>query len=117
MATNTKSIKIAEQFGNLIAQADYTTAQSLLTQEAQKEHSPDDLKESVQKMTAYEPGPIQEVKVISEGILEDWPAKQEKDLAWVYVSLMGERFCEAVTVILAEEDDHIRIRYLEWGRP
>jgi hypothetical protein len=43
MATNTKIIKIAEQFGNLIAQADYTTAQSLLTQEAQKEHSPDDL--------------------------------------------------------------------------
>lgn len=62
-------------------------------------------------MTEYEPGPIQEVKVISEGILEDWPAKQEKDLAWVYVSLMGERFCEAVTVILNGEDHNKKLKH------
>jgi hypothetical protein len=35
----------------------------------------------------------------------------------VYVSLIGDGVCEAVTVTLAEENGDTRIRYLEWGRP
>ena len=110
-------IKIAEQFGQLIVNADYPAAYLLLSQEAQKINSPETLKIAVEQMIAYALAPIQEVQVMSDFILEDWPAKQEKDVAIVYISLTGEGFCEAVTVTLAQEADNLRIRYLEWGRP
>ena len=61
--------------------------------------------------------PITEVDLVSECILEDWPAKQEGDVGYVYVALTGDGFCEAVTVTLTREADTIRIRELEWGRP
>jgi hypothetical protein len=109
------NIEVADQFGKLIAKADYRAAHVFLTKEAQEAYSPEDFKKSVEQMTDYWSGPIEEV--ISDLILEDWPAKQDKDMGMVYVSLIGEGVCEAVTVILAEEQGDIRIRYLEWGRP
>jgi len=110
-------IKVAEQFGKLIGNADYVAAHSLLTKEAQAVYSPENFKESVVGMTTYGPGPIQEVEVMEEFILEDWPDKQNGDIAIVYISLAGAEFNEAVTVTLVHEAGGVRIRHLEWGRP
>jgi len=109
--------KVAEQFGNLIGKADYVAAHALLTKKAQAVHSPDDFKESVEGMTTYAPGPIRQVEVMEDFILEEWPDKQDGDIAIVYISLAGDRFNEAVTVTLTHEAGDIRIRHLEWGRP
>ncbi len=113
----TANIEVAEQFGHLIAKTDYAAAHLLLSKEAQKIHSSEDLKAAVEEMTAYAPGPIQQVDVMSEFVLEDWPDKQDADIASAYVGLIGDDFCEAVTVTLAHEGRNIRIRQLEWGRP
>lgn len=113
----TTNIEVAEQFGHSIAKADYAGAHALLTEEARRIHSPEDLKEAVEGITSYAPGPIQQVEVMLEFVLEEWPDKQDGDVAVVYVALTGEGFCEAVTVILAQEEHDIRIRQLEWGRP
>jgi hypothetical protein len=109
--------EVAEQFGNLIGRADYVAAHALLTKKAQAVHSPDDFKESVKGMTTYAPGPIRQVVVMEDFILEDWPDKQDGDIAIVYISLEGDGFNEAVTVTLTLEAGDIRIRHLEWGRP
>jgi hypothetical protein len=114
MAVDTR---VAEQFGRSIAQGDYATAHSLLTEGARAAHSPDDLKQAVEQMIAIGDGPITDVALVSECILEDWPDKQESDVGYVYVALTGDGFCEAVTVTLTREADKIRIRELEWGRP
>ncbi len=108
-------IEVADQFGKLIANADYRAAHLLLTQETQETYSVEDLKASVEQTIDYWSGPIEEV--MADLILEDWPNKQEKDIGMVYVSLIGEGVCEAVTVVLAREQGSIRIRELEWGRP
>jgi hypothetical protein len=113
----TANIEVAEQFGHLIAKADYAAAHALLTKEAQKIYSPEDLKAAVEWMTAYAPGPIRQVEVMSDFVLEEWPDKQDGDVAIAYVALTGDGFCEAVTVTLAQEGHNIRIRQLEWGRP
>jgi hypothetical protein len=109
--------EVAKQFGELIAKRDYTAAHALLTQEAQAAYAPDDFKEAVESMTAYAPGPIQQVEVLEDFILEDWPNKQEGDAAIAYISLTGDGFCEAVTVTLVRRGSNFRIRHLEWGRP
>jgi hypothetical protein len=111
------NIEVAEEFGNLIAEEDYVAAHRLLTRGAQKVHSPAKLKKAVKTMTAYEPGPIREVEVMTDMLLYNWPDKEPGDLAWVYVSLVGDSFVEAVSLVLVEEADGTRIRQLEWGRP
>ena len=80
-------------------------------------HSPSKMKKAVKTMTAYDPGPIREVEVMTDMILFDWPEKEPGDLAWVYVSLVGDSYVEAVSLMLAKEAEAIRIRRLEWGRP
>jgi hypothetical protein len=110
-------IDIAKRFGELIAKAKYGIAHGLLTLEAQATHHPADFKRIVEDMTAYAPGPIKEVIVMEDFILEDWPDKRSGDVAMVYVALVGDGFNEAVNVTLAQEGRDIRIRNLEWGRP
>jgi hypothetical protein len=46
-------IETAKQFGDLIAKSAYTTAHTLLTEEAQAAHMPNDFKEAVEGMTTY----------------------------------------------------------------
>jgi len=112
-----ENIQVAEEFGKLIAEEDYVAAHRLLTRGAQKAHSPAKLKKAVKTMIAYDPGPIREVEVMTDTILFDWPDKEPGDLAWVYVSLVGDSYVEAVSLVLVEEADGTRIRQLEWGRP
>jgi hypothetical protein len=109
--------RIAEQFGIQLADGDYTAAHSLLTTEAKEVHSPAALKEAVEEMTAYAPGPIRQVEVMEGAVLGDWPGKQQGDVAWVYVSLVGDSYAEAVSLVLADQAGATRIRRLEWGRP
>jgi len=114
MAVDTR---VAEQFGHAIARCDYAAAHSLLSKSAQAIHSPESLKQSVEELISVGDGPITDVDLVSECILEHWPAKQAGDVGYVYVALTGDGFCEAVTVSLTREADGIRIRELEWGRP
>jgi hypothetical protein len=107
--------QVAEQFGNALAKGDFAQAHVLLTEEVQNLYSPAVLEQEVKAMTAYAEGPIQEVEVM--GTLDAWPDKLEGDVAWVYVALTGDSFAEAVTVVLTNTANGIRIRWLEWGRP
>ena len=68
-------------------------------------------------MTAYASGSIREAQVMDDFTLEEWPDKQPNDLAVAYVALNGENFSEAVILTLAEHDQEIMIRHVEWGRP
>jgi hypothetical protein len=49
--------------------------------------------------------------------LESWPGQESGDLGWVYVSIGGDVYSEAVTVVVALEDGESRIRTVEFGRP
>ena len=49
--------------------------------------------------------------------MEAWPGKEPSDVGWVYVSVGGDMYSEAVTVVVAREGDNLRIRTAEFGRP
>lgn len=110
-------VQLAQQFGELIAKEDYKAAHTLLTTEAQKTNSVKEMKRRFKGMRSYAPGPITNVLVMKEFVLEDWPAKQNGDVASIYVSLDGDSFCEAVSVIVTVQAGQLRIRDIEWGRP
>ena len=52
---------------------------------------------------------------IEGDVLDDWPDKRARDVVWVYVSLFGDNYVEAISVTVSEEDGIMRIRDLEWG--
>ena len=108
---------VAQRFGDCIANNDYGAAWALLSKELQASSTPESIKNAATTMTAYGSGWIQVAQVMDEFTLEDWPGKQADDLAVAYVALNGENFSEAVTLTLAEYDQEILIRHLEWGRP
>jgi hypothetical protein len=49
--------------------------------------------------------------------MDTWPDKQPADVGWVYVGIGGDVYSEAVTVIVTREDNTLKIRSVEWGRP
>ena len=49
--------------------------------------------------------------------MESWPGQEPGDLGWVYVSIGGDVYSEAVTVVVALEEGESRIRSVEFGRP
>ena len=50
--------------------------------------------------------------------MSDWPGKQPSDLEWVYVTLGGHTYSEAVIVVVGRgADGALHIREVEFGRP
>jgi hypothetical protein len=113
----TIDIEVAERFGALVAEGNYGEAHGYLTQAAGRENPPEVLKRDFEEMISYWQGDGEILEVTSDLILEDWPDKQAQDLGVVYTAFIGAGDCEAVTVVLTQEDGAVRIRSLEWGRP
>jgi hypothetical protein len=49
--------------------------------------------------------------------MTSWPDKQPADLGWAYVSIGGDVYSEAVTVVVTSEEGTPRVRAVEFGRP
>jgi hypothetical protein len=49
--------------------------------------------------------------------MEEWPGKKPADVGWAYVSVGGDVYSEAVTVVVTREGDLLKIRTVEFGRP
>lgn len=110
-------VQLAQLFGEFIAKEDYAAAHGLLTRQGQAAWPVTEMKRRSESMRKYAPGPFTDMEVMDEFMFEDWPAMQDGDVASIYIALSGNNFCEAVSVIVAQEDGDLRIRDLEWGRP
>lgn len=109
----------AQWFGERLAYGDFAGAQAMLAAEL-SELSAYDLRDAYWRMTTNDgddaaPGDVPQVTVGS--VMDDTPGMTIHDLGHTYVSIMGERFVEAVSVTVTEEHGEARIRELEWGRP
>jgi hypothetical protein len=49
--------------------------------------------------------------------MEDWPGRQPSDAGWAYVSVGGDVYSEAITVVVTREGGVLRVRTVEFGRP
>lgn len=114
-----QAIALAQQFGNCLTQADYSTAHTLLSPELQQQYSPQTLRQTVEAMIDYGSGPINKAIVMVDCLLTEWqhPPMAANDVGWLYISLEGEDFLEAVSVIVCQQAEKLAIRWLEWGRP
>ena len=49
--------------------------------------------------------------------MEDRPGRTPSEVGWAYVSVGGDVYSEAVTVVVTLEGDALRVRTVEFGRP
>jgi hypothetical protein len=103
------------QFAKALVEKSYVNAHSMLTADLQRSWPVEKLRSRYEKMIQYGAGPV-----IVDGhteYLDNWPARKSSDIGWVYVSISGADFAEAVTVVVADENGTPKISSLEWGRP
>ena len=111
---NSPHAKLALQFAEALVGERFDDAHAMLTSRLREQMSPDDLRTHFQEMM-YSPGPI-----VVEGVMaamQDWPDREPGDVGWAYVSIAGDGYGEAVTVIVMQENAALKIRDIEWGSP
>lgn len=108
-------VEFATSFAESLAGGDYEAAHNMLSAKLQQQYSQVGLRESFEEMIAYGGSPAWVDGTVAT--LEDWPGKTASDIGWVYVSVSGDDFGEAVTVIVSAVEDRMAISSIEWGRP
>lgn len=107
--------KVALDFSNALATRNYGAAYALTSSEYRD-------RTSVQAMqAAFEaivPSDWKTVGPVAVGeAMEEWPGKKPSDVGWAYVSIGGDVYSEAVTVVVTREEEALRVRTVEFGRP
>jgi len=110
--------RIAIDFARAMVDANWEGACRFLTPELQVHLPPPKLAEQFTSMYAgYADGPVTSIHFDPQFSMEAWPAKEPGDIGWAYVSLEGDGFVEAITVVVARVGNALAIRSIEWGRP
>jgi hypothetical protein len=107
--------EIAMQFAKLLANRNYSDAYEMTTQEYRKRNSLEQIQEHFEAIIPMDWGAIDSIE--AGETMNDWRGKEATDVGWVYVSLGGDVYSEAVTVIIAEEEGALKVREVEFGRP
>ncbi|BAW96565.1 hypothetical protein NIES970_14980 [[Synechococcus] sp. NIES-970] len=105
-------VEIALKFAQALVEGNFEAARLYLSPALQGQYPAPRLQQVFAAMVAYGDGPPTDVEAIAT--LDNWPDKRPQDWRWVYVSIAGDGYGEAVTVIVGR--DHL-IHALEWGRP
>ncbi len=105
----------ALQFAESLAAREYPNAYAMTSQEYRKRTTAEQLRTSFETIVPADWGPIGPIQVGQT--TTSWPGKRPGDLGLVYVSIGGDVYSEAITVVVTVESGEQRIREVEFGRP
>ena len=103
------------KFASALASRDYPTAYALTSSDYQHSTTLDEMRAGFE---AIVPTDWRTVGPIEVGhVMETWPAKKPSDVGWIYISIGGEVYSEALSVVVMLEADTLKVRTVEFGRP
>jgi hypothetical protein len=103
------------KFASALAGRDYSTAYAMTSSDYQRSTTLDEMRAAFEAIVPPEWQTVGPVEVAH--VMETWPAKQPSDVGWVYLSIGGDVYSEAVTVVVTEEADKLKVRTVVFGRP
>lgn len=109
------SKETALAFAKALGARDYPGAYGMTSQAYRKEVTVEQLRDAFEEIVPTDWGEMGPIEVGET--MEDWPGKEATDIGWVYVSIGGDMYSEAISVIVAAENDSAKIREIEFGRP
>lgn len=107
--------RIALEFARSLAARDYSKAYAMTSQEYREKNTLTQLRSGFETIVPTDWGTADPIEVSKT--MTNWPARQPSDLGWAYVSIGGDVYSEAITVVVASENGKARIREVEFGRP
>jgi hypothetical protein len=114
-ATDGDYRRVGLAFAQALATRDYDVAYALTSKEYRDSTSLKTLQaafESIVPVDWKTVGPIEVGQT-----MEDWPGREPSDVGWAYVSVGGDVYSEALTVVVTLEAGELRVRTVEFGRP
>ena len=107
--------RVALQFTQSLAARDYQRAYTMTAQEYRRTKTVDQLRTAFEAIVPTDWGAAGPIEVGQT--MTSWPEKQPSDVGWVYVSIGGNVYSEAVTVVVMSENGEQKIREVQLGRP
>jgi hypothetical protein len=107
--------KVALDFTNALAARNYGAAYALTSKEYRDATTVEAMQAAFEMTVPTDWKTVGPVEVGQA--MEDWPGKKPSDAGWVYVSVGGDVYSEAVTVVVTREGSELKIRTVEFGRP
>src|SRR5687767_660438 len=107
--------KVALDFTNALATRNYGAAYALTSSEYRDSTSVEAMQTAFEAIVPTDWKSIGPVEVGET--MEDWPGRNPADVGWAYVSVGGDAYSEAVTVVVTLDEDALRVRTVEFGRP
>ena len=102
-------------FAKALADRDYHAAYALTSRNYRDKMSLKDLQAAFESIVPVDWGTVGPVEVGQT--MEDWPGREPSDVGWAYVSVGGDLYSEAITVVVTLEEGEMRVRAVEFGRP
>jgi hypothetical protein len=110
--------QFAIAFATALVERDFKWAEAMSGPPRSNNMSADDIKRCYEAMCGDSvAGKPETVFFDPEFSLVDWPAKQPGDVGWAYVTIQGHGMVEAVAVTVAQQQNRLFVRQIEWGRP
>jgi hypothetical protein len=107
--------EVALEFTKRLAAREYAKAYAMTTSTYRHNTSLDHLRTQFETIVPTDWGTMGPIEVGQT--MASWPGKEASDLGWAYVSIGGNVYSEAITVVVASEGGQPRIRQVEFGRP
>jgi hypothetical protein len=106
---------VAQAFVTALGARDYATAYALTSETYRQANGLDAMRDAFELVVPSDWGPVGPIAVAET--LIDWPGKHEGDVAWMFVSVGGDMYSEAVTAVITREGSDLKVRSAEFGRP
>jgi hypothetical protein len=107
--------QVALTFTKALASRDYPSAYELTSRDYRNITSLEAMQAAFEAIVPVDWEAVGPVEVGET--MEAWPGKEPSDVGWVYVSVGGDVYSEAVTVVITREGGELKVRTAEFGRP
>jgi hypothetical protein len=114
--TNAREYKqVALEFTRALASRNYPAAYAMTSRRYRSRVSLEQMRALFEQIVPQDWGTVGPIEVGET--MEQWPGKQPPDVGWAYVSIGGDVYSEAVTVVLTQENSEMKVGEVEFGRP
>ena len=107
--------RVGLAFVEALANRDYDVAYALTSRDYRDGTSLKALKAAFERIVPVDWKTVGPIEVGQT--MEDWAGREPSDVGWAYVSVGGDLYSEAVTVVITLEEGELKVRTVEFGRP
>jgi hypothetical protein len=105
----------AVEFTRTLARREYAAAFEMTSRQYRSQSTVEQLKAAFEVIVPPDWGDTEPIEMGTT--MSSWPGKMSSDLGWIYVSIYGDVYSEALILTVTLEEGQAKIREIVFGRP